>query len=97
MPSLGAPLFSKTSLATAIAVTALWPARVKGQVGNGFDQLVLGQAIFARSGEVKSKLVGTVHRDQGADGHQAAIATPLIADSLDKSGKRIHIPIVAVD
>jgi CPA1 family monovalent cation:H+ antiporter len=26
-----------------------------------------------------------------------SIATPLIADSLDKSGKRIHIPIVAVD
>src|SRR6266571_819619 len=62
-----------------------WPAGVKRQVRNGFDQLVLRHAVLAREGEVGSKLVGAVHRDERADSHQAAIPR-------GQSRTRPHIP-----
>src|SRR6266568_1762967 len=36
------------------------PAGVKRQVGNNLDQFVLCHAVFARQGEVRSKLIGAV-------------------------------------
>src|SRR6266446_330318 len=61
------------------------PAGVKRQVGNGLDQLVLRHAVLAREGQVGPKLVGSVHRDESADGNQAAIPR-------GQSRTRPHIP-----
>src|SRR6266705_1393863 len=62
-----------------------WPTGVKRQVGDRFDQLILCHAVLAGSGEVGSKLVGAVHRDERADSHQAAIPR-------GQSRTRPHIP-----
>src|SRR6266571_3448339 len=62
-----------------------WPTGVKRQVGDRFDQLILCHAVLAGSGEVGSKLVGAVHRDESADSNQAAIPR-------GQSRTRPHIP-----
>src|SRR6266705_78445 len=62
-----------------------WPTGVKRQVGDRFDQLILCHAVLAGSGEVGSKLVGSVHRDESADSNQAAIPR-------GQSRTRPHIP-----
>src|SRR6266581_2941864 len=61
------------------------PAGVKRQVSDSLDQLVLRHAVFARSGEVRAKLVRAVHRDESADSNQAAIPQ-------GQSRTRPHIP-----
>src|SRR6266545_4534096 len=62
-----------------------WPTGVERQVRNGLDQLVLRHAVLAREGQVGPKLVGSVHRDESADGNQAAIPR-------GQSRTRPHIP-----
>jgi hypothetical protein len=43
-------------------------------MGNDLDHLFVRHAIVARSGEMRTKLVGTIHRDQGADRDETAVA-----------------------
>src|SRR5881396_856615 len=61
------------------------PTGVKRQMGDRFDQLILCYAVLESYGEVGSKLVGAVHRDESADSNQAAIPR-------GQSRTRPHIP-----
>src|SRR5947208_169545 len=50
----------------------LGPSRVEGQVGDGFDQLLLGRAVAFREAEVVDELYGVPARGQARDGDEAA-------------------------
>ena len=50
------------------------PAGIEGELRDRLDELDLGHAVLPRQCEMGAKLVGTVQRDQGADGDEAAIA-----------------------
>src|SRR6266849_4477045 len=51
------------------------PAGIERQVGDRLDQLLLRQAVIQRQGEVRSKLIGAVHRDERAHRRQTAISS----------------------
>jgi hypothetical protein len=51
-----------------------WPAGVEGQVGEGLDEFVLGEAVGQGQAQVAGELVGPVGCGQDGDGDQAAVA-----------------------
>src|SRR6185437_14091586 len=50
------------------------PAGVEGQVGEGLDEFVLGEAVGQGPAQVTGELVGPVRCGQDGDGDQAAVA-----------------------
>ena len=58
----------------AIARARRRPAGVEGEVGDGLDDLVAGDAILERLLQVERQLVGPIERDQACDRDQAAVA-----------------------
>src|SRR3954463_13912736 len=51
----------------------LGPAGVEGEMGDGFDELVLGGAVLPGEVEVERELVGVAERGEGGDGDEAAL------------------------
>jgi hypothetical protein len=64
VPALGTLVALENITSYANRRDGIRPARVKREVCNGFDQLLLRQAICASSGKVGSKLIGSVRRNE---------------------------------
>jgi len=61
-------------LATVITDMSLGPASVEGEVGDGLDELLLGDAVLLGEGEVKVQLLDVAAGDEGGAGDEAPVA-----------------------
>src|SRR3954447_1309241 len=52
----------------------LGPASVEGEVGDGLDELLLGDAVLLGEGEVKVQLLDVAAGDEGGAGDEAPVA-----------------------